>query len=76
MCECVGLCSCVLEVSAPLDYDAPSTGDWFPTFWNNVVPSSRFNASEKSLLDICTRANETVTLSGIDGNQLPSDAAS
>jgi hypothetical protein len=72
----VGLCSGVPEVSALLGYDAPSMGDWFPTFWNNVVLSSRFNVPAKLLLDICTLENETVMMSGIDRNQLPSDVAS
>ena len=72
----MGLCNGVPEVSALLGYDTPSIGDWFPTFWNNVVLSSRFNVAAKLLLDICTLKNETVTMSGIDGNQLPSDASS
>ena len=72
----MGLCRGVPEVSTFLGYDAPSMGDWFPTFWNNVVLSSRFNVPQKVLLDICTHKNETVTTSGIDENQLPSDAAS
>jgi len=71
----VGLCSGVPEVSALQGYDAPPVGDWFPTFWNKVVLSSRFSVPEKSLLEICTLENETVT-SGIDGNQLPSEVAS
>ena len=34
---CVGLCSGVPEVFTLLGYYAPSMGNWFPTFWNNVV---------------------------------------
>jgi hypothetical protein len=72
----VGLCSGVPEVSTLQGYDASSMGDWFPTFWNNVVLSSRFNVPEKLSLDISTLENETITMSGIDGNTLPRDAAS
>jgi hypothetical protein len=86
-CKCVGLCSGVPEISTLLGHDAPSMGGWFPTFWSNVVLIGfrRFETMLFSLQGLMSPKNYCWTfaplkmrlmMSRIDGNQLPSDAAS